>query len=55
MNKRSIERRIERSSLGTTHAKAARRTVSPVAAAKVVARAEAQRRPDEKSNPKAGG
>ena len=55
MNRTKIVEKVERSSLGTVHALAARRTVAPAAAAKLVARAEAQRRPDERKPTKSGG
>lgn len=48
MSRTRIVEKVERSSLGTVHALAARSTVEPAAAAKLVARAEAQRRPDER-------
>lgn len=55
MNRTRIVEKVERSSLGTVHARAARRTVAPAAAAKLVARAEAQRRPDERNQLNLGG
>lgn len=55
MNDRRIAMKIERSSLGTFQARAARRSVSPAAAAKVVARAEAERKRDETRGTKSGG
>jgi hypothetical protein len=54
MNQRWIIEKVERSSLGTVHARAVRRTVAPTVAAEVVARAEAQRRPDEKASTNLG-
>jgi hypothetical protein len=50
-----IEQQVERSSLGTDHARAARRTVSTVKAAELVARAEAKRPSTEKIPRKPGG
>jgi hypothetical protein len=55
MTKRVIEAKVERSSLGTPYARAARSTISPAAAAKVVARADGERRSHEKKTPRAGG
>jgi len=55
MNQKWIVEKVERSSLGTVHARAVRRTVAPAVAAMVVARAEAQRRCDEKRSTKSGG
>lgn len=45
----SIRKQVERSSLGTGRARAARRTVPAPAAAKVVARAEALRSKNTRS------
>ncbi len=55
MTNRRIAMKIERSSLGTFHAQAARRSVSPAAAAKVVARADAERKSRERGSTKSGG
>lgn len=55
MNKRGIVTKVERSSLGTFQARAARRSISTAAAAKVVARAEAERKRDDIRRTKAGG
>jgi hypothetical protein len=54
MNNRQIAKKVERSSLGTSQARAARRSISPAAAAKVVARAEAERKRDEREHTKSG-
>jgi len=54
MNRRGIEVKVERSSLGTFQARAARRTVSAQAAGEVVARAEAEHRSHEKDGPRMG-
>lgn len=55
MTDRRIAMKVERSSLGTFEARAARRSVSPSAAAKVVARAEAERKREEIRGTKSGG
>ena len=55
MKNSRIASKIERSSLGTFQARAARRSVSPAAAARVVARAEAERKRDESGGTKSGG
>jgi hypothetical protein len=55
MNTRRIASKVERSSLGTARARAARRSISPAAAAKVVARAEVERERDERPPTKSGG
>lgn len=47
--------KVERSSFGTFQARAARRSVSPAAAAKVVARAEAERKGTKSGRTKSGG
>jgi len=47
--------KVERSSLGTFQARAARRSISPSAAAEVVARAEAERKRDETRRSSLGG
>jgi len=52
MTKSTINTKIERSSLGTSTARNARRSVPAAAAAQVVARAEADRRKLEKSGTK---
>jgi hypothetical protein len=55
MNLQRIKTKVERSSLGTFKARAARRSVSQADAAQVVARAEAERRRDETRGTKSGG
>ncbi len=55
MTNRRIIAKIERSSLGTFQARAARRSVSPATAAKVVARADAERKSRERGRTKSGG
>jgi len=55
MRTHPIVMKVERSSLGTFQARAARRSISPSAAAKVVARAEAERKRDETRRSNLGG
>lgn len=47
----TIRTQVERSSLGTKQARAARHTVRPTDAAKVVAKAAAERQTREKKRP----
>lgn len=55
MSKRAIVSKINKSSLGTKSATAARRSVTSSAAAKVVARAHLGQRVDPKKSTKPGG
>ena len=55
MTDRGIKQQVEKSSLGTAQAKAARRSISAAAAARVVAMAEAKRRSPDKPTRKSGG
>lgn len=55
MTTRRIEHQVERSSLGTPAARAARRTVSADIANRVVARAETVGRTAEKAQKRLGG
>lgn len=53
--KRAIVRKVERSSLGTAQARAARRTVRTADATKLVKRAEAQRVSEKEQRDLGGG
>lgn len=55
MTNRNIRKSVERSSLGTRKAVAARRTVTTAAAAKVVAQSARSGRFGRKNRPKTGG
>lgn len=54
MNDPMINDKIERSSLGTQHAKAVRNSIPSDVAAKLVARVEADRHRRQQSTPKLG-